>query len=244
MFTMKRVVMLAIASVLVTGVARTDRVYARGPGQSHDDDQDRGNDHGQKRWGSDQMPRAGACFFNDKDFGGEYFCVEPGEELAQVPPDMGDKISSFRILGDVEVIVYRDVRFKGSSGRFLTEVRDLRKEGWNDQISSVRVSDAKTSWGRDRAPAWGREEMPREGACFYQDANFHGDYFCVPRGASYASLPPGFNDKISSIRLASAGVVVISENRDFDGRTTSVSADLADLRQSGWNDKVSSIRVF
>src|SRR5512140_169134 len=210
MFSVKRVVMLAVAGLLVAGVARTDRVYAGGPNQSRDDDQRRGNERGQKRWGSDQMPRAGACFFNDKDFRGEYFCVEPGEDLAQLPSDMSDRISSFRLIGSVEVMVYRDVRFRGSSGRFLTEVRDLRKEGWNDQISSLRVSNAQTSWERDRAPVWGRDEVPGEGACFYEDANFRGNYFCVPRGVSYASVPQGFNDKISSIRLLSAGVVVIS----------------------------------
>ena len=30
---------------------------------------------------------------------------------------------------------------------------------------------------------------------------FKGDYFCMPRGASYATVPEEFNDKISSIRV-------------------------------------------
>lgn len=244
MSTLKRVVLIAIASVLVTTVVRADRVYAADPSQQRGDDRDqrRGNDR--MRWGSDPMPRAGACFFEDKDFRGQYFCVENGEALAELPPGTSDRISSLRILDNVDVVVFKDVGFEGPSGRFLTDVRDLRREGWNDQISSLRVTTVAVAWGRDRVPVWGNEEMPREGACFYRDADFRGDYFCMPRGASYAMVPQGFNDKISSIRLLSAGGVSITEDRDFGGRGRRLTSDVADLRQADWNDRISSIRVF
>ena len=29
---------------------------------------------------------------------------------------------------------------------------------------------------------WGRPTVPRDGACFYRDAGFRGDYFCVRAG--------------------------------------------------------------
>ena len=44
----------------------------------------------------------------------------------------------------------------------------------------------------------------RGGACFYKDIYFEGEYFCMKRGESIASLPPGFNDKISSIKVMAA----------------------------------------
>ena len=53
----------------------------------------------------------------------------------------------------------------------------------------------------DRAPVWGNARVPQEGACFYQDRDFRGQYFCVPRGGTYTSLPRGFNDRISSVRV-------------------------------------------
>jgi hypothetical protein len=229
MLTMKRVGILAIASLLITSVVSADRLSAGG---------------GQKRWGSDPMPRAGVCFFEDTNFRGRYFCVGPGEDMSRMPPGMNDKISSVRVVGNVEVMVFKDGRFKGPSGRFSTDVGDLRREGWNDQISSLRVTNVSVAWDRGRSPAWGREAMPREGACFYRDSEFRGDYFCVPRGTSYAMVPPGFNDRISSIRVLRAGGVLIFEDHDFGGRNVRVTSDVRDLRRGVWNDKISSIRVF
>jgi hypothetical protein len=157
---------------------------------------------------------------------------------------MNDKISSFQVVGNAEVMVFKDARFSGPSGRFLTDVRDLRREGWNDEISSVRVRRASIAWNKGRFPEWGRQAMPKEGACFYRDAEFRGEYFCVPRGASYESVPNGFNDQISSIRILRAGGVLIFVDRDFGGRLARVTSDVPDLRRGVWNDKISSIRVY
>ena len=222
--TMKHAALLVIVSVLITAVVR---------GESQ-----------QRRRGGDPMPRAGVCFFEDTNFEGDYFCVRPGEVLARMPPGMNDQISSIRVIGNVEVTAYRDVRFDGPSARFFTDVSDLRRENWNDEISSLRVTNASPARDRGRGPVWGRETAPREGACFYQDVNFRGDYFCVPRGASYARVPPGFNDQISSIRLIRASGVIIFRDFDFDGGSARVTADVPDLRRGGLNDRISSIRVY
>lgn len=201
-------------------------------------------DRGEMRWGSDQTPQAGVCLFENSNFQGRYFCLAPGDELRTLPRDMRDKISSLRIIGNVDVVVFRNERFRGASGRFLTDVRDLRRQGWNDQISSLRVTNTAAAWDGERFPAWGRARLPREGACFYQDANFKGDYFCIPRGGSYASVPAGFNDRISSIRVLRAGRVLIFGDRDFEGRAAPLTASVANLRRGVWNDRISSIRVF
>jgi hypothetical protein len=84
--------------------------------------------------------------------------------------------------------------------------------------------------------------MPQEGACFYEDVNFRGQYFCVPRGATYAALPRGFNDKISSVKVFGAEVRVF-QDRDFRGRSREIRGDAPNLR-GDWKDDVSSIRVF
>jgi hypothetical protein len=86
--------------------------------------------------------------------------------------------------------------------------------------------------------------MPTEGACFYRDVDFRGDYFCVPRGASYAMMPAGFNDQISSIRVIRAGGVLIFVDRDFGGGVARVTSDAPDLRRGVWSDRISSIRVY
>jgi hypothetical protein len=92
-----------------------------------------------QRWGRAPFPGSGACFFQDVDFRGEYFCVPAGENIGRVPDDMNDGISSIRIFGRAEVVVFRDVRFGGGATRFGHNIRDLRDENWNDRISSMRI---------------------------------------------------------------------------------------------------------
>src|SRR5262245_12140970 len=101
-------------------------------------------------WGYGRVPRDGACFFKNANFKGEYFCVDAGAELTSIPDGMNDEISSFRIVGRAEVTLYRDRRFNGRSGRFTRDVRDLRRENWNDTISSLEVHAIRGGGGSDR----------------------------------------------------------------------------------------------
>ena len=81
------------------------------------------------------------------------------------------------------------------------------------------------------------------GACFYQNANFSGDYFCVQAGDEYDVMPEGLNDRISSIRVFGDANVTVYRNPNFGGRSTRFADDVTNLQQAGWNDTVSSIRV-
>jgi hypothetical protein len=95
-----------------------------------------------QRWGRENVPRDGVCFYKDPNFNGDYFCARSGESLASVPSGMNDRISSIRIFGRTEVIVFKDIRFEGRSSRFDNDIRNLKDEGWNDLISSIRVRSA------------------------------------------------------------------------------------------------------
>ena len=85
--TMKRFALLAFAGVLGAAVVHVDRASSAEPGQ--------------RRWGSETMPTTGVCFFRDKNFRGEYFCVRAGESMEKLPGDMRGEISSFRVIGSV-----------------------------------------------------------------------------------------------------------------------------------------------
>jgi hypothetical protein len=217
----------------------------------------------QPRWGRDRLPDKGACFYEDVDFRGDYFCVRQGDELPSLPSGMGDRISSVRVSGGAEVTVFRDSALRGRSARFISDVRDFKVQGWNDQISSLEVTIGRDyssydpgrsraggsasrnagGWRSDRAPVWGHnQKTPRDGACFYEDANFRGQSFCAPRGATYTSLPRGINDRISSVRVFGAEVRIFQE-RDFRGRSAEIRSDMRNLR-GNWKDNVSSIRIF
>lgn len=104
-----------------------------------------------QRWGRGPTPRDGVCFYENADYGGDYFCVKSGESLRFVPDGMNDRISSIRVFGRVEITVFKDAQYKGPSTRFYDDVRNLRYEGWNDRISSLRVR--KGSYGDHRSPS-------------------------------------------------------------------------------------------
>lgn len=87
----------------------------------------------------DRTPRDGACFYEDVEFQGAYFCVESGDDLRDLPRGAGDNISSIRVFGRAEVTAFEDKDFRGDSRRFASDVRDLRRDNWNDQIESVRI---------------------------------------------------------------------------------------------------------
>jgi hypothetical protein len=99
---------------------------------------------------------------------------------------------------------------------------------------------------------WGRPTPPQTGACFYRDAYFRGDYFCLKLGDNWAAMPPGFNDQISSIRLFNGAQVRIFNDTNFRGvnvRIPRSANDLARLPIPGnpnknWNDRISSISVY
>lgn len=93
----------------------------------------------QPRWGRPDVPRSGACFYRDFNFRGDSFCVSAGEDASRLSKGMNDEISSIRTYGNAEVIVYSEDRFRGRSAVFTHDVRNLRTEGWNDRLSSIRI---------------------------------------------------------------------------------------------------------
>lgn len=99
---------------------------------------------------------------------------------------------------------------------------------------------------------WGRPHPPREGACFYKDANFSGDYFCLKVGERWPSMPAGFNDRISSIRIFRGARVRIFSDSNFNGDDLRIDQSIDSLAQirlprnpsKSWNDRISSIAVY
>jgi hypothetical protein len=104
------------------------------------------------------------------------------------------------------------------------------------------------SWAQYR---WGRPHPPKVGACFYKDAGFRGDYFCLKLGERWPSMPPGFNDKISSIRIFRDARVRVFQDSEFRGRSLRLDHNVDNLKEirlpdnpaKSWNDRISAIAV-
>ncbi len=182
-----------------------------------------------RNWSGNQ-PRYGACFYMDADYRGEWFCVNSGESRQNVGEHYNDKISSIRVFGRAQVIVYDDENFGGASRTITGDVPNLGD--WNDRITSVRVTGGGFGFS-------GNE--PGTGACFYMDADYRGERFCVNSGVSQQNVGERYNDKISSIRVFGRAQVIIYEDENFGGASRTITSDVPNLGE--WNDRITSLRV-
>jgi len=78
--------------------------------------------------------------------------------------------------------------------------------------------------------------------CFYKANNFGGAQFCVSPGDKDPTLPGGWNNSISSIRVQGGAQVTICKNPWYGGACTTVSHDKASL--GGYNNAVTSYQAF
>jgi hypothetical protein len=93
------------------------------------------------------------------------------------------------------------------------------------------------------AQGWDGGQIPRNGACFYRDADFRGPYFCVEGDDELPTLPRSVTDNISSIRIYGRAEVRVFKDSRFGGDAVSLRNDARDLTTDDWNDTISSIQV-
>ncbi|MEO7597559.1 MAG: peptidase inhibitor family I36 protein [Opitutus sp.] len=149
---------MRLAPLFVALTCFTSVVIALG-----ESDHDRGRED---RGRHDRGRRGQVTFYQDADFRGGSFTIEAGEDLENLTMvqfsngmTMNDRISSIRIDGPVEVIVYRDSRYRGTTLRLTNDVRNLARDGrdWNDVISSVRTDHRRP--GDERAEQARTDQM-------------------------------------------------------------------------------------
>ena len=78
--------------------------------------------------------------------------------------------------------------------------------------------------------------------CFYKSSHFNGAQFCVSPGDDDASLPGGWNDSISSIRVSGGAEVTVCTDFWYGGACTTYHHDKANL--GSYNNAISSYQAF
>ncbi|MDO9315924.1 MAG: beta/gamma crystallin-related protein [Burkholderiaceae bacterium] len=198
----------------------------------------------------------------DSVFSGRCVVLRPGEYPSLSAMGLNDRVSSVRSVDRnarvdddryapavppadaAQIVFYEHESFEGRSFATSTTVNDFRVNGFNDRASSILVRGGRSD---------------RWEVC--EDGGFRGR--CVVlRPGEYPSLTAlGLNERISSVRSldrnarveddryasalppADAGQIVLYENEAFEGRSFSASTTVDDLRDSGFNDRASSILV-
>ena len=77
-----------------------------------------------QRCAAPRVQQSGACFYEHINFEGRYFCFRSGTSDDNIPHGLNNEISSIRIFGDAQVVVYKDGNFHGSSRHFESNVSD------------------------------------------------------------------------------------------------------------------------
>ena len=114
-------------------------------------------------WGREQTPRNGACFYEDVEYRGRYFCTPSGRDISNLPGNMNDQISSIRLFGNAEVRLFRDPRFEGQEKIVASDIPDLRRMKFNDRISSYVVETGGYNNSRNsRNNGWWGNQRDRD----------------------------------------------------------------------------------
>jgi Peptidase inhibitor family I36 len=133
-------------------------------------------------WGRGASPASGACFYEDINFGGRYFCTRVGDSNPRVPSNINDEISSIRLFGDAEIAVFRDDNMRGEMRVFNRSVRDMRNSGFNDRLTSyvVQPRGYAGGYGGYNGGAYGGRA----------DSGYYGSGYGRPNGAGYGQAYP------------------------------------------------------
>ena len=91
-------------------------------------------------------------------------------------------------------------------------------------------------------PAGGGSTAAASGSiCFYQDVNYGGDSFCADASSKWIGTV--WNDRVSSVKIASGYTVTLYADINDGGRSLDLSGDTPNLVLSHFNDLLSSFTV-
>ncbi len=187
---------------------------------------------------------------DDARFRGRCVVLRPGRYATLAAMGLNDRISSARAISRDErvdnrryapapapakITFYEGESFRGRSFATETLVKNFRRKGFNDRVSSVVVT------GPDK---WE--------AC--EDIRFNGRCVVLPPGQYPSLRGTGLNDRISSVRNTAAEAptpapapasaqIALFAQEGFEGRAFTADRSLENLNGNGFNDRASSAVV-
>jgi uncharacterized protein YraI len=167
------------------------------------------------------------CFYLDANFTGDNFCVAVGQTNTGITGSRNNAISSIRVGTNAKVTVCGNPDLTGWCQTYEDDVNLTSYR--NNSVSSYRTLAAGGV-------------SPSARACFYEFANYTGASFCIDAGQTYALLPAGWDNRISSITIQSGYSVQVCRDTSFGGWCELIAANVPQL--TGDRDNaISSVRM-
>jgi predicted alpha-1,6-mannanase (GH76 family) len=169
-------------------------------------------------------------FYKDINYGGGYWGLTAGSYNTAAMAAKGinnNDITAFTIPAGFNVTLYKNDNFTGDN-IVVTGNSPWIGAPWNDSVSSLIIQYTA-------------------GASFFKDCNYTGAVISLPAGdyTHNQLIERGIlNDDISSLKVSNGYQVILYENDNFQGATTSTTTDLGCLVAQGFNDRTSSLRVI
>jgi hypothetical protein len=156
--------------------------------------------------------------------------------------DLNDRISSFEIDGNQAWEVCQDINFGGRCRVFDGTIDDLREDGWNDRISSVRPAGFSSNNGR--GPWWGNQRDRRgEGwaesrLVLYDRPNYRGQSRDVLGGSTNLGSA---GDRARSVQVY-GGTWELCAGASRNARCVTIDNSEPNLQNLGLPNGVTSVR--
>ena len=155
---------------------------------------------------------------------------------------MNDRISSLEVDGNQAWEVCRDVNFGGGCRVFQGSIENLRSEGWNDRISSMRAVGYARNNSNTRGGVWGNQRgngnYRDSRLVFYDRTNFRGDARDIVNGSNNLG---SVGDRARSVQVY-GGTWELCDGSSRNARCVTVTQNVPDLRTLGLRNGVEIAR--
>lgn len=165
-----------------------------------------------------------------------------------------DNISSVQVGKNKRIVLYEHINYGGAKITLYgatvcmnaTGQYPSMPSGWNDRVSSFKIEE---NYLPDS------NTPPADKVIVYADINYCGqtEYFSIgecpdlrnPFHFAFPAPASNWNDKISSIKVASNVILTVFEHINYGGASfTEVGpSNIPSLVNSGWNDRISSLKI-
>jgi hypothetical protein len=187
--------------------------------------------------GGNNNNRPYATLYADCDFNGNALRLSAGtysgEQLGLLKYD----ISSIELAPGLRAKVFINSQYPSGSSTTITSDMNCMSYTMNDRIGALVIEET----------GYGQQQYPDEKVILYTDANYKGQSVELSVGTWYNMEQAGFiNDGLSSIKIPLGYKVILYDNPNKTGSSTTLSASRSDLSSGfgNWNDRVSSIVIY